>query len=129
MTIQSDKRRGFSAFNGGDATVELVQRGLASIGFSVPISGIYDRATSDAVLEFRGAVGLPDVDRIDDAFMDRLWQEVDAAGNTANLPPGLKVGDRTQGEIGITGKISPASIGLGLLLLLGLLASKKKRRK
>lgn len=109
--------------------VELAQRGLKSIGFDVDITGAYDAKTIGAVLEFRGATGLPYVHQIDDAFLERLWQEVDAAGNTANLPPGLKVGGVTQGEINISGKVG-AGIGViaGLLALAAFALSKKKKR-
>jgi peptidoglycan hydrolase-like protein with peptidoglycan-binding domain len=114
-------------FPGQSSTeVELAQRGLKSIGFDVPINGAYDAATGAAVLEFRGAAGLPYVNQIDDQFLDRLWVEVDAAGNTDNLPPGLHPGDVTQGEISITGKVGA---GLGLLALLAIAYGAKKSRK
>lgn len=110
-----------------DVTIELAQRGLASIGFAVPITGKYDAPTSAAVVEFRGAVGMSSVDAIDDAFLNRLWQEVDAAGNTANLPPGLKVGATEQPPVNITGKPGAAGVGFFALLLVGYLATRKKK--
>lgn len=114
-------------FPGQSATeIELAQRGLKSIGFDVPVSGKYDAPTAAAVLEFRGAAGLPNVNQIDDQFLDRLWVEVDAAGNTANLPDGLRPGGVRQDEINITGK---AGVGLGLFALLALAYGAKKIRR
>ena len=55
------------------------QRSLYELGFDVDVTGTYDAKTSAAVLEFRGAAGLPYVDQIDDAFDFRLAQEWDAA--------------------------------------------------
>lgn len=110
----------------GPATeIELAQRGLKSIGFDVDITGQYDAKTVTAVLEFRGAAGLPYVHQIDDAFLERLWTEVDAAGNTANLPPGLKIGGTTQDPISITGA---AGAGIGLLVALGLAYALSKKK-
>lgn len=105
--------------------VELAQRALVTLGFTVPITGVYDAATSAAVLEFRGATGLKYMDVIDDEFLGRLYDEVDAAGDTSRLPGGGMTGGRT-GEINISGK---TTFGFGLfgLLLVGYIATRKKK--
>jgi peptidoglycan hydrolase-like protein with peptidoglycan-binding domain len=99
-----------------DVTVELAQRALATLGFSVQPTGVFDDATSAAVLEFRGAAGLGTQNVIDDTFMDRLYTEVDSVGTTDTTPGGgITSGGRTA-EINISGKVG---MGFGLLLLLG----------
>ena len=106
--------------------VELAQRALVTIGFKLSITGVYDAPTSAAVLEFRGAAGLPNVNRIDDAFLSRLYEEVDRVGDTSKLPGGgLTTGGRTD-EISVTGKIGGGLFGLGVLLAIGYFISRER---
>lgn len=130
MLTTSAMRFGFGDVmpGGSGVDVELAQRALITLGWTLAITGRYDQATSAAVLEFRGAAGLPYVDRIDDAFLDRLFAEVDAAGDTSGLPTGGMTGGRT-GDINISGS-KGAGMALGLLglLAIGYLATRKKKR-
>lgn len=128
MLTTSAVRGGFGDVAPGSSgvDVELAQRALVTLGWSLAVNGRYDNATSAAVLEFRGAAGLPYIDRIDDQFLDRLFAEVDAAGDTSKLPGGGMTGGRT-GDINISGK---GGMGIGLLglLAIGYLATRKKKR-
>lgn len=105
--------------------ITLAQRTLKAIGFSVDVTGKWDSKTSAAVLEFRGAAGLPSLNQIDDDFMSRLYDELDKVG-TDLLPQDSGGSGGTTEDINITGKVG---MGIGLLLLVGGYIAWKKLKK
>lgn len=106
--------------------IVLAQRSLKSLGFDVDVNGKYDAKTSAAVLEFRGASGLPRLNQIDDDFSSRLYDEVDAVGND-RLNPDAGGSGGIVPDINITGKVG--AVGFGLLFLAGLYLWNKNRGK
>lgn len=133
MALQNQLKRTVRFARFGDfapgqsgADVEFAQRSLVMLGFDVPITGKYEARTSAAVLEFRGASGLPYVDRIDDAFLERLYAESDAHGDTSRLPKTDNITPGAQPDINIGGS---GMLSLFALLIVGYVVSRKKRRK
>lgn len=103
--------------------IQDTQTNLIAVGFSVVASGTYDAPTSAAVLEFRGATGLPYVNQIDQAFNDRLATEVGGGIDTGRPRKNAPVGP----DINISGRLPAGAMGFGLLLLVGYLATRKKK--
>ncbi len=99
----------------GSASFRTDQGTLYELGFDVDKSGVYDAKTSAAVLEFRGAAGLPIVDRIDDAFEFALGEQYDAA-----LAAGQTRSQRKPSSS------SGMGLAFGLLALIGFIATRKK---
>jgi peptidoglycan hydrolase-like protein with peptidoglycan-binding domain len=113
----------------GTASFRTDQGTLYELGFDVDRNGVYDAKTSAAVLEFRGAAGLPIVDRIDDAFEYALGVQYDAALAAGQLrsqkappvSPGHESGAGSSSTSGFGG------MALGLLMLVGYFATRKKK--
>ncbi len=103
----------------------LAQRTLQGIGFNVDVNGRYDAKTSAAVLEFRGAAGLPQLNQIDDDLMARLYDELDRVG-TDLISPDRGGDGGIVPDINITGKAG--AIGFGLLVLIGVGLYLKNRK-
>ncbi len=100
-----------------DPTIEDVQTALNTIGFHLIVHGVYDDQTGEAVLEFRDATGLPHVNRIDEQFQSRLYDEVDRVLGTDKPPATHPVGPVVRMDpIYIEGKLGGAAL-VGLLIL------------
>ena len=97
-----------------DPSIEDIQRQLAEVGFSVSPTGTYDARTSAAILEFRGAAGLPNVNRIDEQLMGALADEVDRRVGSTSVPGSTPV--QVMDPLSITGRIPKSAWIVGLLL-------------